>query len=158
MTRGGRRIYWGADREPAIRRHHEMGLGSEMRLPEPSPPVALTVKELANRFLTAQRANWRNPTVTLKSYKDWLGRSLADHPRLRAADCTVEAFANWKLSMKERDFSAESINPYLVAVRAMFRFAEDAAHSSPQLANEAYTNVDPAPRQAVSLLPISEWL
>ena len=31
-------------------------------------------------------------------------------------------------------------------------------HSSPRLTNDVYTNVDPVLRQAVSLLPISEWL
>jgi integrase len=31
-------------------------------------------------------------------------------------------------------------------------------HSSPQLTNEVYTNVDPVLRQAVSLLPVAEWL
>jgi integrase len=31
-------------------------------------------------------------------------------------------------------------------------------HSSPQLTNDVYTNVDPALRQAVSLLPVAEWL
>ena len=31
-------------------------------------------------------------------------------------------------------------------------------HSSPQLTNEVYTNVDPVLRQAVGLLPVEEWL
>ena len=31
-------------------------------------------------------------------------------------------------------------------------------HSSPQLTNDVYTNVDPALRQAVNQLPVSEWL
>jgi len=31
-------------------------------------------------------------------------------------------------------------------------------HSSPQLTNDVYTNVDPVLRQAVSLLPIADWL
>jgi integrase len=31
-------------------------------------------------------------------------------------------------------------------------------HSSPQLTNEVYTNVDPVLRQAISLLPVGEWL
>ncbi|MBN2271404.1 MAG: site-specific integrase [Sedimentisphaerales bacterium] len=31
-------------------------------------------------------------------------------------------------------------------------------HSSPQLTNEVYTNVDPVLRQAVNLLPVAEWL
>jgi len=31
-------------------------------------------------------------------------------------------------------------------------------HSSPQLTNDVYTNVDPVLRQAISLLPVSDWL
>ena len=31
-------------------------------------------------------------------------------------------------------------------------------HSSPQLTNDVYTNIDPVLRQAIDLLPVSEWL
>ena len=31
-------------------------------------------------------------------------------------------------------------------------------HSSPQLTNDVYTNVDPVLREAVSLLPVADWL
>jgi integrase len=31
-------------------------------------------------------------------------------------------------------------------------------HSSPQLTNQVYTNVDPVLRQAINLLPVAEWL
>jgi integrase len=31
-------------------------------------------------------------------------------------------------------------------------------HSSPQLTNDVYTNVDPVLRQAISQLPVSEWV
>jgi integrase len=31
-------------------------------------------------------------------------------------------------------------------------------HSSPQLTNEVYTNVDPVLRQAVDLLPVADWV
>jgi uncharacterized phage protein gp47/JayE len=31
-------------------------------------------------------------------------------------------------------------------------------HSSPQLTNDVYTNVDPVLRQAIGLLPVSDWL
>ena len=31
-------------------------------------------------------------------------------------------------------------------------------HSSPQLTNEVYTNVDPVLRQAVNQLPVRDWL
>jgi len=31
-------------------------------------------------------------------------------------------------------------------------------HSTPQLTNDVYTNVDPALRQAIECLPVAEWL
>jgi len=31
-------------------------------------------------------------------------------------------------------------------------------HSSPQLTNDVYTNVDPVLRQAINQLPVTEWL
>jgi integrase len=31
-------------------------------------------------------------------------------------------------------------------------------HSSPRLTNDVYTNVDPVLRQAIDLLPVTEWL
>jgi len=31
-------------------------------------------------------------------------------------------------------------------------------HSSPQLTNDVYTNVDPVLRQAISQLPVAEWV
>ena len=31
-------------------------------------------------------------------------------------------------------------------------------HSSPQLTNDVYTNVDPVLRQAVGVLPVADWL
>ena len=31
-------------------------------------------------------------------------------------------------------------------------------HSRPQLTNAVYTNVDPVLRQAVDLLPVSDWI
>jgi len=31
-------------------------------------------------------------------------------------------------------------------------------HSSPQLTNDVYTNVDPVLRQAINQLPVSEWV
>ena len=86
----------------------------------------LDLKELANRFICAQQANWRNLDDSWRSYRDWLGRFLRDHPEMKAAEFNVEAFAAWKLSLRQRDFAPCSINHYLNAVRAMFRFAEDA--------------------------------
>jgi len=126
VTRGGRRIYLGSDKEQALEKYHRLGLGLQLTVVEEAAPNHLiSAKELANRFIAAQRANWRNPEATLKCYKGWLGRFLRDHPKLMASDLTVEAFANWKLSLKERGYSAESINHYLSAVRAMYVFAEE---------------------------------
>jgi hypothetical protein len=119
VTRGGRRVYLGCEKSQALERYFMLGLGFQLAPQEPKaatavPPIA--AKELASRFLAAQRANWRNPQSTLRTYKDWLGRFLKDHPRLWAQDFTAEAFAAWKLSLRERGYSAESINHYLVAV------------------------------------------
>jgi integrase len=125
VTRGGKRIYLGSDKDQAIERYHRHGLGFEPAQKETGPPVGVTAKDLANRFITAQQANWRNPKTTLKCYKDWLGRFIKDHPRLKASEVTVEKFAIWKLSLKERNYSPESINHYLGAARAMFTFAEE---------------------------------
>lgn len=134
ITRAGKRIYLGADQEEALQKFHRMNLG----LAEPEKPsgyVPLSAKQLANRFLASQQANWRNPDNTLRVYRDWLGRFLKDHPRLTANDFTVEMFAVWKMSLRKRQYSVESINHYLSAVRAMFAFAEetDLLEKSPRL-------------------------
>jgi integrase len=125
VTRDRKRIYLGSDKEQALIKYHRLGLGVESIQQEPAPPVEITIKELANRFIVAQQANWRNPKTTLKCYRDWLGRFLKDHPRLKAANLTVEKFAAWKISLKKRDYSPESINHYLSAVRAILTFAEE---------------------------------
>jgi integrase len=125
VTRAGKRIYIGSDKEQALKRYHRLGLGFELIQQEPAAPIEITIKELANRFISAQQANWRTPKDTLKCYKDWLGRFIEDYSRLRVADFAVEQFARWKISLKERGYSTESINHYLSAVRAMFTFAEE---------------------------------
>ena len=126
VTRGGKRIYLGSDKEQALEKYHRLGLGLQLTAVEDvAPNPLISVKELANRFIAAQRANWRNPEATLACYKGWLGRFLRDHRRLMASDFTVEAFADWKLSLKKRGYSAEFINHYLSAVRAMYVFAEE---------------------------------
>jgi len=125
VTRSSRRIYLGPDKEEALKRYHRLGLGVALIQQEATLPIEITTKELANRFIAAQQANWRNPEETLKCYKGWLGRFIEDHSRLRVADFTVEQFASWKISLKRRGYSAESINHYLSAVRAMFSFAEE---------------------------------
>lgn len=125
VTRASKRIYLGSDKEEALKRYHRLGLGAASILQEPASPVEITIKGLANRFIAAQQANWQNPKGTLKCYKDWLGRFIEDHPQLKVADFTVEKFAAWKISLKKRSYSAESINHYLSAVRAVFSFAEE---------------------------------
>jgi integrase len=126
VTRGGKRVYLGTILGEAMDKYHRLSLGTALpEQPSNDPPVMITAKELANRFLAAQQANWRNPEVTMKCYLDWLGRFLKDHPGFRAADFTVEMFAAWKLSLRRRKYSAESTNHYLNAVRAMYTFAED---------------------------------
>jgi len=123
VTRDGKRIYLGADRDEAIEKYHRMALG----MPEQEKPrtiSALTAKELANRFIAAQQANWTSPE-TILGYKDWLGRFLKDHPKLLASDLTVEIFAAWKVSLRKRKYSPESINHYLTAVRSIYYFAEE---------------------------------
>jgi integrase len=126
VTRGGKRIYLGADREAALHKYHRLAAG----IPEPQAAdgsPGMSAKELASRFLQAQQANWRNPESTFESYQGWLARFLEDHPGLRADAFTVEGFAAWKVSLRSREYSPESINHYLGAVRAMYRFAEDAS-------------------------------
>ena len=125
VTRGGKRIYLGSDKDQALKKYHRLRLGLESIPNKAVLPVEITIKELANRFKAAQQANWRNPETTLKSYRGWLGRFLKDHPRLKVANFTVEKFAAWKIFLKKRDYSPESINHYLSAVRAMFVFAEE---------------------------------
>lgn len=124
ITRARKRVYLGADAKEALKKYYRLAIGG-------GPPVrpecdrTLTAKELANRFIAAQQANWRDPEGTLRCYTDWLGRFLKDHPGLLAADFTVEMFATWKLSLRRREYSAESINHFLSAVRAMYAFAAD---------------------------------
>jgi len=125
LQEAGREFIWVLTRNRPLLKYHRLGLGLESVTQEPTPPVEITLKELANRSITAEQANWRNPKTTLKCYKDWLGRFIKDHPRLKVADFTVERFAAWKIFLKKRDYSPESINHYLSAVRAMFTFAEE---------------------------------
>jgi integrase len=123
VTRGGKRIYLGADPDEALKEYHRLSLREpQPERPPPAPP--LSAKDLANRFVAAQQANWRNPNVTLRCYREWLGRFLKDHPRLQAGSFTAEAFASWKLTLRARGYAAETINHFLNSVRAMFAFAE----------------------------------
>jgi len=161
VTRGGRRVYLGTDRNEALARYHRLALGFQreavalMHAGDPGPACAvgprsectLSVKELANRFVAAQQANWRDPTTTKRCYPSWLARVLADHPRLLVADFTLEVFASWKLSLRSRGFAPRSINHYLGAVRALFRFGEEAGLLArvPRLSrvrNESNTDIE----------------
>jgi len=125
VTRNSKRIYLGSDKQEAVRKYHRMGLGIEPQESENMVIEEITVKELANRFIATQRANWKNPDVTIKCYQAWIARFLKDYSKLKAKNFSVEMFSDWKLSLKERGYSAESINHYLSAVRAIFSFAED---------------------------------
>jgi len=126
VTRGGKRVYLGANQAEATEKYYRLLLGQPTKEKPPAvEPPFLTAIQLANRFLTTQQANWRDPKRTMRCYRDWLGRFLKDHPRLKAEEFTVEMFAAWKLSLKERGYAPETINHFLGAVRAMFRFAED---------------------------------
>ncbi len=125
VTRGGKRTYLGTDKDEAIKKYFRLNLEIETNSPETVMLPEISLKDLANRFITAQQANWRNPETTLMCYKDWLSHLIQDHPRLKISDFTVEKFASWKLSLKKRQYSPESINHYLTAVRAMFVFAEE---------------------------------
>lgn len=124
VTRGGSRLYLGADRDAAIERYHRLELGLA-EVPKQVCTGPLSAKELANRFIASQQANWRNPETTLKGYSDWLKRFLEDHPRLQAEEFSVEMFAAWKLSLRQREYAPVSINHFLNAVRAIFNFAEE---------------------------------
>ncbi len=124
VTRGGKRRYLGSDHDEAIARFHQLALNRPIEKPQ-KQVARILAKDLANRFIATQKANWRNRDTTLRGYRDWFRRFLEDHPSLIARDFTVEHFAAWKIELVERGYSAESINHYLGAVRAMYRFAED---------------------------------
>ncbi len=125
VTRAGKRIYLGADEKAALASYYDLARGKSPKQPV-SKAVPISAKELANRFVTSQRANWRNTGDTSRGYEDWLRRFLKDHPGLIAGEFTVEDFAAWKESLRRRKYAPQSINHYLSAVRAMFTFAEDA--------------------------------
>lgn len=72
VTRAGRRIYLGSDKEQALKKYHRLGLGFELIQQEAAPPV--------------QQANWWSPKDTLKRYKGWVGRFIENHSRLKVAD------------------------------------------------------------------------
>jgi integrase len=125
VTRAGRRIYLGADPHAALERYHRLALGIETT-PQVHVVPTMTAKEIANRFISTQQANWRAVDTTVRCYRNWLGRFLEDHPGLLAANFTMEMFAAWKLSLRSRSCSPKSINHYLGAVRALFKFGEEA--------------------------------
>ncbi len=124
VTRHGKRIYLGSIRSAALDEYYRLCRGEEkaVRAPAPAesampeatsmPPLpptttratSITAKELANRFMAAQQANWKDPEVTRQGYHNWLARFLGDHPRLLAGDLTVEVFAAWKMSLRKREY------------------------------------------------------
>ncbi len=57
VTRGGKRIYLGSDKEQALEKYHRLGLGLQLAAAEEiAPNPLISAKELANRFIAAQRA------------------------------------------------------------------------------------------------------
>ena len=68
VTRGCKRVYLGANQDEAIEKYHRFALG--LQTVERQAAIAgMSAKELANRFLDAQQANWRSPIETLRSYR-----------------------------------------------------------------------------------------
>jgi hypothetical protein len=63
VTRSGKRIYLGSDKKEALKKHHRLGLGYGACQQTSVPSVVLTIKELANRFIAAQHANWRKALI-----------------------------------------------------------------------------------------------
>jgi len=71
ITRYGRRIYLGSDKNQALAKYHQLGLGVEPVQKEFASPVNITAKNLANRFLMAQHA-----AVGLESNVQWFRMQL----------------------------------------------------------------------------------
>ncbi len=71
VTRAGRRVYLGANREQALKKYYALGLRLELSKDVVLAAAPISIKELANRFLAAQVANWRYGQETLASYKQW---------------------------------------------------------------------------------------
>jgi hypothetical protein len=83
VTRARKRIYLGANRDEALERYHHLALGMNstpvFSEPDKISGRLMMVKELANRFLASQQANWKALETTLRSYTYWLGRFLTGH-------------------------------------------------------------------------------
>ena len=59
VTRGGKRVYLGPDKDEALKKYHRLGLGLELVQQESTLPAEITIKELANRFIAAHRRGLR---------------------------------------------------------------------------------------------------
>ena len=55
VTRAGKRTYLGSDRKEALRRYHRISLGLDAVERQVELPTELTIKELASRFIAAQK-------------------------------------------------------------------------------------------------------
>jgi hypothetical protein len=76
VTRGGKRIYLGANRQEALDRYHRLALGQA--IPEPvARPAPISAKELANRYIESQKADWRQGRAAERCCEDRLGRFLS---------------------------------------------------------------------------------
>jgi hypothetical protein len=71
VTRSGRRIYLGPDKEEALKRYTASGLGVALILQEPASPVEITIKELANPLfsLTAETAEVAEKVIVIFHYR-----------------------------------------------------------------------------------------
>jgi len=64
VTRGGKRIYLGLDKEQALEKYHRLGLGLQLpALEEFTPNPVISVKELANLRIFADEAGKMNLSV-----------------------------------------------------------------------------------------------
>lgn len=53
VTRGGKRVYLGYDKDEALKRYHGLSLGFEPTQKAAVPSPGVTVKDLANRIIVA---------------------------------------------------------------------------------------------------------
>lgn len=124
-TQVNKQTFLGMNEHDVPRKVHWLKISQFEQLGRINSAPEISIKELVDRFTEVQSANWKNPSVTMASYKQWLRVFLVEHSDLKISQFTIEQFAKWKLSLKSQGYAAESINHFLSAVRAIFSFAED---------------------------------
>ena len=78
--------------------------------------------------------------------------------------CIVHGRASFLLGLCRGHYSRNEALPFMLASLLAQRGVSTAItrrllkHSSPQLTNDVYTNVDPALRAAINQLPVADWL